>query len=70
MDGINGKRAKGFFYNFDLSVICASVLSEYLLNLVTFNYMLLRMVYIVYHDAFVGGAVVFDRVGQLSEFSV
>ena len=70
MDGINGKRAKGFIYNFDLSVICASVLSEYLLNLVTFNYMLLRMVYIVYHDAFVGGAVVFDRVGQLSEFSV
>ena len=32
--------------------------------------MLLIMICIVYHDAFVGGAVVFDRVGQLSEFAV
>ena len=28
------------------------------------------MVYIVYYDTFVGGAVVFDRVGQVSEFAV
>ena len=32
--------------------------------------MLLIMVYIVYLDVFVGCAVVFDRVGQLSEFAV
>ena len=58
------------FYSFDLPVICASVLLEYLLNLVTLNYMLLIMVCTVYHDVFVGGAVVFDQVGQLSEFAV
>ena len=27
------------------------------------------MVYIVYHYVFVGGVVVFDRVGQLSDFA-
>ena len=33
--------------------------------------MLLKMVYIVYHDvSSVGVTVVIDRVGQLSEFSV
>ena len=68
--GYNGKHAKGFFYNFDLPVICASVLLKYFLNLVTLDYMLLIIVRIVYHDAFVGGAVVFDRGGQLSEFAV
>ena len=68
--GYNGKCVKGFLYNFDLPAICASVLLEYLLSLVTLGYILLIMVYIVYHDVFVGGAVVFDRVGQLSEFSV
>ena len=31
--------------------------------------MLLINVYIVYQNVFVGGAVVFDRVGQLSEFA-
>ena len=36
--GYNGKCAKGFFYNFDLLVICASVLLEYLLSLVTLRY--------------------------------
>ena len=58
------------FYNFDLPVICASVLLKYLLDLVTLDYMLLIMVYIVYHYVFVGGAVVFDRIGQLSEFAL
>ena len=58
--GYNGKRAKDR----------AIVLLEYFLDLVTLDYMLLIMVRIVYHDAFVGGAVVFDRVGQLSEFAV
>ena len=60
----------GFFYNFDLPIICASVLLEYLLNLITLDYMLLIMVCIVYHEVFVGGAIVFDRVGQPSEFDV
>ena len=32
--------------------------------------MLLVMVYIVYRYAFVSGAVVFDLIGQLSEFAV
>ena len=58
------------FYNFDLPIICASVLLEYLLNLITLDYMLLIMVCIVYHEVFVGGAIVFDRVGQPSEFDV
>ena len=58
------------FYNFDLPVICASVLLEYFSNLVALDYMVLIMVCIVYHDAFVGGAAVFDRVGQLSEYAV
>ena len=42
----NGKRVKGFFTTF-LPVICAKVLLEHALNFVTFDYMLLRMVYIV-----------------------
>ena len=62
--GDNGKRAKGFFYNFDLPVIWASVLLEYPLNFLTLEYMLLIKGCIVYHDVFVDGAVVFDRVGQ------
>ena len=37
--------------------------------MVTLDYILLRMVYIVYHYVFVGGAVAFDRVGQLSDFA-
>ena len=47
------------FYNFDLPVIRASVLLEYLLNLVTLDYILLIMVCIVHQDVFVGAAVVF-----------
>ena len=47
------------FYNFDLPVIRASVLLEYLLNLVTLDYVLLIMVCIVHQDVFVGAAVVF-----------
>ena len=43
------------FFNFDLAVICAGALLEYLLNLVTLGCML--MVYIVHHDIFIGGAV-------------
>ena len=66
----NGKRAKGFFYNFDVPVICASALLEYRLDLVMLDYMVLIMVYIIYHNVFVGGAVVFNRVGQLFEFPV
>ena len=57
--GYNGKRAK-----------CASVFLQYLLNFVKLHYMLLIMINIVYHDLFVSGAVVFDRVGQLSECAV
>ena len=53
-----------FFYSFDLPVICASVLLGYLLGLVTL-YMLLIMVYIVYHYAFIGGAVVLDFLNLL-----
>ena len=53
-----------------IKAIIRSVLLEYVLNLVTLDYMLLRMVYIVYHDVFVSEIVVFDRVGQLSEFAV
>ena len=45
-----------------MPVICASVFLEYLLDLVTLNNMLLIMVNIVYHDVFVDGAVVFDRL--------
>ena len=69
LNGIMGSVLR-VFYNFDLPVICASVLLEYFLDLVTLDYMFLIMVYIVYHDAFVGGAVFFDGVGQLSEFAV
>ena len=65
--GFNKKR-KGFFKKFYMPVICASVLLEYVLNLVKLDYMLLIMVYIVFHKIFVGGAVAFDQVGQLSEF--
>ena len=50
--GYNEKRAKGVFYNFDFPVICASLLLEYVLNLVTLNYMLLIKGCIVYHDIF------------------
>ena len=32
--------------------------------------MLLIMVYIAYHDVFVGGGVIFDGVDHLSEFAV
>ena len=58
--GYNGKCLKGFFYHFDLPLVCANVLLEYLFNLVMLYYMLLIMVYIVYDDAFVGGAVYFN----------
>ena len=68
--GCNGKRVKVFFYNLNLSIICDSVLLEYLLNMVTLDYMLLIMVCTVYHYVFLGGAVAFDPVGQLSEFVV
>ena len=53
-----------------IKAIIRTVLLEYVLNLVTLDYMLLRMVYMVYHDVFVSEIVVFDRVGQLSEFAV
>ena len=56
------------FYNCGLPVICASVLLKYLLNLVTLDYMLLIMVCI--KTIFVGGAAVFDQVGQPSEFAI
>ena len=68
--GYNGKRGKCFFCNFDLPVMCTSVLLEHLLNLVTLDYMLLIKGCIVYHHVFVDGAVVFDRVGQPSESAV
>ena len=42
---------------------------EYLLNLVTFGYMLLTKGCIVYHAVFIDGAVVFDWVGHSSEFA-
>ena len=41
------------FYNFHLSVTCASVLLKYLLNLTTLAYMLLILVYIFYYYVFV-----------------
>ena len=41
------------FYNFHLFLACASVLLKYLLNLTTFAYMLLILVYIFYHYVFV-----------------
>ena len=56
--------------NFDLPVVWASALLEYVLNLVTLDYMLLIMVCTVYQDVFVGGAVVFDQVGQPSDLAV
>ena len=60
-----------FFYNYDLLVKRPNVFLEYLLDLITPDYMLLKMVYIVFHDvSSVGVTVVIDRVGQLSEFSV
>ena len=51
-----------------MPVICASVFLEYLLDLVTLNNMLLIMVNIVYHDVFVDGAVVFDRLVNFLNF--
>ena len=64
--------SRGYFGKaiLDLPVIYASVLLEYLLNLVALDYLLLIIVSIVYHDVFVGGVVIFDRVGQPSEFAV
>ena len=59
-----------FFYNFDLRLICACVSLGYLLDLATPDYMLLLMKHIIYCCAFVGRAVVFDLVGQLSEIVV
>ena len=58
------------FYNFDSPVICATVLLGHLIDVVTLDDMLLIKIYIVYHDFFVGLAVVFDRVHQLSDFTV
>ena len=58
-----------FFCNFDLPVICVGVLLRYFFDFVTLNYILLIMVNIVYHDALLGGGVVFDQVGQPSKFS-
>ena len=49
------KSALKVFFNFDLAVICAAALLEYLLNLVTLGYML--MVYIAHHDIFIGRSV-------------
>ena len=63
----NEKRAKRLFYNFDLPVICGSILLEYLLDLVTLDYIVTDNG-IHYHEGFVGGAVIFDRNGQLSKF--
>ena len=40
----------------------------YLIDLVMLAYVLLK-IHIVYYDIFVGGAVVFDRAGQISEFA-
>ena len=58
------------FYNIDLPGICESVLLECLLNLVKLDYMFLIMLCTVYQYAFIGGAVVLDRGGQPSEFTV
>ena len=49
--------------------LCSDLL-KYLLDLVTLDYMLLIMAYIVYDYIFVGGTIVFDRVGRLSEFAL
>ena len=51
-----------------MPIICASVLLVYLIDLVMLAYVLLK-IHIVYYDIFVGGAVVFDRAGQISEFA-
>ena len=67
---MNGISASDLFQASSFAVLCASVLFEYLLNLVTLDYMLLIMLWIVYHDVFVGGAVVFNHVGQLFVFAV
>ena len=58
------------FYKFDVPVIGAVVLLEYLLDLLTLDYILRIKLYMVYHDVFAGEAVVFDWAGQLSEFAV
>lgn len=47
-----------------MPVICASVSLGYLLDLKTLDFMLLLMVYIVYRNAFVGGAIVFEEEGN------
>lgn len=69
INAIMGSVLKDFLH-FDLPVLCASVLLNYLLDLVMLHYMSLIMVYIIYRYVFVCGAVVFDRVGQLSEFAL
>ena len=69
LKAIMGSVLKAFFNNFDLLVTWAHVLLEYLLDLVTLDYMLLIMVYIFCHDICISGAVVFDQVGRLSEFA-
>ena len=50
--------------NEKLHFLCSDLL-KYILDLVTLNYMLLIMAYIVYDFIFVGGTIVFDRVGRL-----
>ena len=69
LKAIMGSVLKVFFYNFDLLLTCAHVLLEYLLDLVRLDYRLLIMGYIFCHDICIGGAVVFDQVGRLSEFA-
>ena len=69
LKSIMGGVLKGF-YKFDVPEIGAVVLLEYLLDLVTLDYILRIKVYMVYHDVFAGEAVVFDWAGQLSEFAV
>ena len=49
--------------------MCQCFLKD-LLDLVTLDYMLLIMVYIVYQYVYVGGAAVFDPAGQLSELAL
>ena len=66
----NEKCAKVFSSNFDLPVICTSVLLNYIVDLVTLDCMLLIMVYLSYRYVFVVGAAAFDRVGELSEFAL
>ena len=58
------------FLQFWFACNMSQCLLEYLLNLVALDYMSLIMVSIVYHDLFVGGEVVFNWVGQPSEFPV